>query len=127
MNYGGTVDLDHFHQARSGNVLDVPKGPKAGVVDQQLDVDALAGGKSMNLRRGSQPCQVGGTDFDANAVLGGQHCAKVFEAVDAAGGEDQMRAADGEAFGQRQAYSGTGPSNNRPLPGPFVGGISVHG
>src|SRR6185437_10201472 len=38
-----------------------------------------------------------------------------------------MRAAGGEAFGQRQAYSGTGAGNNRPLPGPFVGGISVHG
>ena len=94
-------------------LVERPAGGKAGVVDQDLDVEAELGDLTREPRARRGLGEVAGDRLGADAVGVGSSSASGVEAILAAGDEHEAVAARGELAGDRAADPGGGAGDQR--------------
>lgn len=131
MDDGGAVDGDHFPVPVWGAVVKLAEVAEAGVVDEDVDGDSGGFCGVVELLGRVGESEVGGEDADLDGEPGADAIGEGFEAIGAAGGEDEVSAGGGEVEGDVLSETCGGSGDEGPLTGEGacergVGGVRSH-
>lgn len=112
---GGTVNLYHADLAAAVEFGEFTVVPVARVVDQEIDGEVAGLGEIEDLAGTGGVGEVGGDALDFDRVVLNQLSGKGLQAVEAAGGEDQVRFSGCELFGEDFSDARAGAGDEGPL------------
>jgi hypothetical protein len=116
----GAVDLHHFDLSSAIGGGELAVSAEAGIVDEQIDVKIFLADESEDRVRGGWIGEIGDADFGADVVFGGEIARQRRQTILASCRQYKIRAGCGEFGGERNANSGAGARDERPLPYPWI-------
>src|SRR5205809_6342737 len=101
MKDGGAIDLNHVEEEALIDGGERAVGAEAGVVDEDIDVETTVSREGEDSFRRVGLGEIGGEDFGADFVGGGESLRERLQAIGAAGRQDEVCAAGSEFCGER--------------------------
>ena len=120
MNHRRAIHLHHTEKALHWNLGEFAVLPEAGIVDEQINVQALLLCEVVDLSRSVGVCKIGVEYGGADSVALPQSSRKLFQPVATPRCEKQMSTARGEFVRQSHADTCARTGNQRPLALPFL-------